>query len=193
MFRGKVSGFEDIDQMLARLPALVGSEAQSKALVDAAEPVRATAASLCKRGTVGHGRGAHKGQHLADNIEIYDVTQHATSTKATIVVSYPRDFFYGHMLEWGTSPKAARGAQGRTEFMRRSQKTGEMKIGYTRKHKALRGHPGIKARPFLRPAWDAHKGDFLSLFGAAMWQRLSNALPSGWALAKRNTRHENTH
>lgn len=180
MFKGSTSGFGDIKDLLGRLPERVGQSALQAALHEAAEPTAEEARALCPRNDSkwtpqdapakslsaaeqramavndprayksyvrkvfarvrGNSRTGRKQGHLADNIRVFDVPPQDRA--AAVVVSYPRRFFYGHFLEWGT------------------KRMGKI--------------------PFLRPAWDATKGEYLTKFGQAMWARLSAALPSGW-------------
>lgn len=163
MFRGTTSGFGEIQALLARLPERAGPAALQAALRETAQPTADMAGSLCPRSLNGvPGRRKIKG-HLADNIQVFDAAP--GDKAAAVVVSYPRRFFYGHFLEWGA--RVVRG--GYSKVFKSGKMRGKGKqVGYQ------------PARPFLRPAWDATKGNFLPRFGAAMWARLSAAMPSGW-------------
>lgn len=49
-------------------------------------------------------------KHLADSIRVFDTAegQGGEGDTVSVAVSYPRAFFYGHFLEWGTVKMAAR-------------------------------------------------------------------------------------
>lgn len=159
MVKAELRGAGDIKALLGRLPAAVGEDAQRQALRLTASDVVETARGLCARGDDPGPQG-----HLADNIRAFDVPP-TDDGKVAVVVSYPRGFFYGHFLEWGF--RLVRGGYSKQFKDGRTIGRGKQ-IGY------------VPARPFLRPAWDAHKAEFLPTFGEALWHRLSEALPSGW-------------
>lgn len=181
MFRATTSGLGEIRGLLARLPEAVSMEKAQVAIHLAATPTAEMASTLCPRGP---GRSTfqrrkHGLGHLADAIKVFDLPPEGRTSR--VAVSYPRSYFWGHFLEWGTSSSGPRGEAVRESYVRRSRKTGELKVGYTRKHKALKGRPGMRARPFLRPAWDAEKAEYLPRFGEYLWQALRAALPYGGA------------
>lgn len=53
---------------------------------------------------------AGSGKHLADSIRVFDTEQGqgGEGDTVSVAVSYPRRYFYGHFLEWGTRKMAAR-------------------------------------------------------------------------------------
>jgi HK97 gp10 family phage protein len=73
--------------------------------------------------------------------------------------------YYAHLVEYGTAPHAV--GEGSILFRRSTRidpKTGKrisVKIG--RGPQRGKSHPGAKAHPFLRPAWDANRGNALGL------------------------------
>lgn len=181
MFKGKVRGFDEIRRNLDRIADAARADVVQRALRKAAEPAAAAARSFCPRGgeaggaiqgplldqagkdsvrkaswnesdgaswralNEDHGRIAFSrlradtgdgGRHLADAIRVYDRKPEEDLVKVT--VGYPKRFFYGHFLEWGTV-------------------------------KMVR-------RPFLRPAWDAHKTDFLRVFSQELWKSIQRSL-----------------
>ena len=176
MFKLESQGFAEIQRLLERLPAAVSEEKTRVALHLAAQPTAERAQALCPRGAGAVGRQArksvavierqlenptplqaralaegrtpeqlypqlaelreeaagHGGKHLAEAIDVFDAE--VTDGRVAVFVSYPRRFYYGHFLEWGTSRMAA--------------------------------------RPFLRPAWDSTKGEYLDDFARLAWNAL---------------------
>lgn len=70
------------------------------------------------------------------------------------------DGWYGHLVEFGTAPHL---------IPKRGSKV--VKVN----GKLVRGpvqHPGTPPRPFMRPAWQATKGQLVHKMGRVMWRRI---------------------
>jgi HK97 gp10 family phage protein len=108
MARFVFTGGQDLDRALRALPDALSHEILIEALIEAAEPIRAEAASLAPRGRTG-------APHLADNIVAAETTRVTGSRRGrwrsveahehvvAIGPSYqPHDHFYGMFQEFGT-------------------------------------------------------------------------------------------
>lgn len=99
-------------------------------------------------------KGTPPGGHLDDGIVSARVK--GTATARTWWVSFARRARYiAHLVEFGTAPHFQKNFKG--GFM----------------------HPGARAQPFFRPAFDATKSGVFETLGHRAWLRLSSAARRG--------------
>lgn len=95
----KVEGLEDLDQAFAELTARTSAKMMRDALTEAAEPMRAQGEQ--------NAPVSAEAPHLRENIVIVTLPAQELGD-ATVGVGPRRPFFYGRLLELGTSKMAAR-------------------------------------------------------------------------------------
>jgi HK97 gp10 family phage protein len=128
--------FDDIERILDALPQALGPKVVQKCLREGAKPlvkqIKANApvksGKLKKSIGVVNGRGAEKGS----------VTVGPRRGRGKLTKGYA-----AHILEYGAAP----------HLIKPKKKKG-LKFNGTVQPEVH--HPGIKAQPFMRPAWDTH-------------------------------------
>lgn len=83
-----------------------------------------------------------------------------------IVATVGTDVEYAFFVEHGTPPHIIRPGPGKKAL---AWPGGRHPVKYVR-------HPGTMARPFLRPALDAHAQGAVSAFGGALWGAIKGAV-----------------
>ncbi|WP_192246050.1 hypothetical protein [Mesorhizobium silamurunense] len=95
--------------------------------------------------------GSPPGGHVDENVVSVRVS--GTAKRRTWWVSFKRRArTIVHLLEFGTAPHFQKNFRG----------------GFL--------HPGSRAHPFFRPAFDAKKGEVLATLGRRAWLRLANSI-----------------
>ena len=77
--------------------------------------------------------------------------------------------WYAHLVEYGTKPHDIRPAKGKSLFF----------AGLLRR---LIRHPGARAKPFMRPAFDQKRDEAVSRIGQYVRDRLAKIRPGGGGL-----------
>jgi len=154
----KIEGVKNIEKMLAKLGYEVETRVIRGALRKAAAPIVATARALAPRSS----RPGKYG-HMADSIRAeFPSDEQVRRGRQSMTTVLIRPSYKGgksqlaHLVEFGTRPhtipvRMVRTASGKTYFMRSNWKTVQ--------------HPGARARPFLRPAFDSNKHRAVKIFG----------------------------
>lgn len=161
----KVEGLEGIHRNLGRVSAAVGDKAMTRALIAAVRPMQDDARA---RAPVGRGdRRKKNGRslgHMRDSIKTR-VLKTGEPGEVAVWMGPSKAHFWAKFVEFGTQPHPGRAAK--------------LKVGSSRRRRAYRGHPGTKAQPFLRPAFDANVERVPAAFGEAMWQEIGKLLGGG--------------
>ncbi len=163
MITAKVHGIDELDAALTELPKSVANAVLRTALKKAGQPVADLAGALAgtHQGTGAFAKSflVHtvltKGQKRAKKLR-GDAKQQAT----VFVGSKDRK---AHLIEFGTGPH---------ELIATNKKvlaSADAVFG------VAASHPGTKAIPTLRPAWDALRESVLSTIGQEMWKAIEKA------------------
>lgn len=154
-----LDGTGDLLKRLQQLPASVSAQAQRRALLSGAEPMRAHAAALAPRDT--QSNGPHLADHIVIGVQSARKLKNAGLSAAELDVAQsgtvvevgpsqkPSDHFYGYFQEFGTVH-----------------------------------HP---AHPFMRPAFDAQGRRSLAVVLASLWESIRKALPQSFPGGRSST------
>lgn len=109
MFKGEVRGFREIYRALDAIPAAASEKAMKQALLETGEENLAAAARVYAEKT--RSEESRRGYgHLADNIHAFPRPTEGAMVR--VAVGYPRKFFWGGWVEWGTEK------MGRSPYLR---------------------------------------------------------------------------
>ena len=165
--RIEVQGIPELQAGLRGLGASISGLIMGKALRAAGEPIRERAAELAPTRAdpmessqtyrvIASLRGSNaqpRGGRLKKSMTISPDPDQPN----TVRVGPSKAAFYGHMVELGTAPHAM-GTGSSTRWKGKPQ-TGRM-------------HPGARAKPFLRPAFDEKAGEALERFAQVLREEI---------------------
>lgn len=171
----QVIGLAEAERALSLIPEGLRRNTVLSALRKSVRPMVATArARAPKQANPKRRGGVSIGSFLATKWKLNKSLEQSIKAKALrardphlteIRVGYGTGHFYGRFFELGTKASSARSARGRSTYVRRSKKTGKLKVGVKRARKARRGHVGLAARPFLGPAFAMHQRQIIESIG----------------------------
>jgi HK97 gp10 family phage protein len=153
MRRGAVgfhlAGLEEFDRALAELPKAVGKQVLRRASTKVLTPVRDTARQMAPRS----GEVGGKGEQLAQTIHVRAKLKRS-QMQGRVAAGHVETFVgatapHAHLVEFGTGPRWQE-TTGRF--------TGQM-----------------PPRPFMRTAWDQHRGQMLTLLPKLLWEEVYKA------------------
>lgn len=182
----RIEGFKELEAALGELPVAFRREVILKAWKKAGAPMVQEAKTRAHRQANPRRRGGHKlgsrmaakyglDRALADSIALSAVKKNAAYPSETAAKLGPdAGHYYGLWEEKGTKASGARGAQSRAVVLRRSRKTGELKLGVRRAHKAKRGHAATPAHRFLEPAFQTHAERTAKAVGEELWKEIAS-------------------
>lgn len=172
----KVTGFKELEAALQQLDKAATRKATAKrALVRAGEPVAAKARSLApvddgvlsgnivvsakikgEAGKAAYAQTMRKtaGNKVMANKAMRDARREAKGTMPPVMmfVGPTTRVYHAHLVEFDTAPHINGGKFAGTK------------------------HPGTKAQPFMRPAWDATSGTALDLIGDTLREEIMKAV-----------------
>lgn len=177
--RGEIQGLAEVVATLKGLPAKLQRKIMRKALSKATKGTVAAARRLVPRET-----GLLK-KSIGRKVVTYK------ESGVLVVVIGPRKGFrqdvtrrgrgkpsiadpvnYAHLVEFGTKPHSLlKGASSRGRLKKATADLVARGIGKI--------HPGAKARPFLRPAFDQTKGQILQIFAEEVQKGLAAEMAKG--------------
>ncbi len=145
----RLAGLEEFDKALAELPKAVGKQVLRRAATKTLTPVRDTARQMAPRS--GEVRG--KGEQLVQTIHIRARLKRS-QTRARVRAGDVETFVgstapHAHLVEFGTGP--------------RWQETTGRFTGQ------------VSPLPFMRPAWDQHRGRMLTDLPKLLWEEVYKA------------------
>ena len=156
-FKANMVGWKELEAALKSLPDGARKSTLEAAGKKALVPVAAAAARLAPRSD------EHK-PHLADSItvgtQLTKRQRRARGKQGEAVVYAGARVPHAHLVEFGTGP-------------RQNKKTGKFS-------------GQMPAQPFMRPAWDSHKGEVLSIFRKEIWIELKKTARRLRRKAERN-------
>ncbi len=170
----KLKGGSELSAFLDALPKQLVSNAVRSALTAAAKPIRDQARANVPRKT----------GKLARSIKTSSPRVNQDGTVSVKVHLRGEHSFLGPWVEYGTGPHVIKAGDSKisARLMTRqakrdgsSKKAGNLVIGNNVISGAVM-HPGVPARPFLRPALDTRTEDAVNAFGQRMQTYLQGKL-----------------
>ena len=156
---GKVEGLAEIVATLKDLPEKLQRKVVRKALAKATKPTLAAARQRCPKdaGLLKKSLGRKTVTYVESGSIVAIIGprggfERMVTRRGRSKPEKANPLYYAHLVEFGTKPHSL--ARADTKIGRRI--ANDMKI---------RMHPGTKARPFMRPAFDSTKGEVLRIFG----------------------------
>ena len=151
----KLNGLKDLNKRLEKLGGKVSNKVSRDAVREGAKVIRKEMRA----------RAPRKTGELRRNIR-YRIRGRKGNFHAKVGLS--RKIYYGWFIEYGTqehlipSPTVGRGRNKR-------KNTRKLKINGVVISRVM--HPGIRQRPFMRPAWDSSKRKTFDSIKTALWKR----------------------
>lgn len=143
----KLTGFDALNKILSEVPKDVARKAGVDALRAGAKPILEEAQNLVPEGATGK---------LAESLEI--ATKKASIPIVKVQASRKKGGYHAHLVELGTQPHEIHNVVIGNKF-------------YPVIH-----HPGARKKPFLRPAFNAKKGEALKIILSEIGTKLANRL-----------------
>lgn len=148
MAKGSVTGDKEIIANMRRIRTAIGGRAMDEDCLESLEPMRQDTEDNARR----HRQTGYTppGGHLDENV-VKRKTESRGSLKREYWISFRRrGKKLAHLLEYGTAPH------------------------YQPKRRIM--HPGARAFPFFRPAFEANKDAVAEDIGNAVWRRILAAI-----------------
>ena len=140
----KLLGAGDVEKLLSKLPDKIGAKVLKQSMRAATKPMVKQAKSLAPKRT----------GKLQKSIKVKDSRKKIKGNHA-VLFGVTKEAPHAHLIEYGTQPHAIKVKD------KRFLKIGGLEIfGLKEVH-----HPGTRARPFLRPAFDMGKGKWFPDLG----------------------------
>lgn len=160
-FTFELVGMKEFDRLLSQLPKAMGKSVIRRALTKAAQPVEAE-----YKANIPESGKARSGRSLKDKTRVTTVLnknqkrgRQRDPSRVEVFVGSTAP--HAHLVEFGTGPrklKVPRKVQLGNNFV-------------------LITHTGqMPARPYLRQAWDAKKGEAMNILKKELWNQLMKAV-----------------
>lgn len=146
----EIEGFEALEQQLKEISQSQGKAAVRKSLKKAAKPVadaaRGTAAFHDKTGKL------RKSIAVSTRLSRRQAALQRRAGRDDVMVFVGPGGAHGHLIEFGTKPHINKGKFAGTK------------------------NPGTRTRPFMRPAWEAHKDQSLKILIEELWKNIERRI-----------------
>lgn len=158
MIEAKVKGLADINEALAELPNKVGKKVLVAALKKAAGPV--AVAANANAATYRHTGELSESFTVKTSLSRRQRRKIPMAERQQAVVYVGSTDWKAHFFEFGTGP----------HVIARDLKDTLASKSAVYGREVL--HPGMPARPLLRPAWDGLKASVVDEFGKLIWKEI---------------------
>lgn len=152
----QINGFREANRNLNKLRERVAKNGTDRALKKAASPIRRKMRQKAKKGKTGN---------LRKGIKI--VIQKEGSTRVAVVGAFA-PAFHAHLIEYGSEPHDIE-LKRKQAF--KSVVDAGADLGFAAEDVFFSGtikHPGSRAQPFIRPAYDEEKDNSIKIYGEVL-------------------------
>jgi len=170
----EVKGFAQLDDALAAMGAEAGVKTLKMALSDSTKPMlEDMQAHVPVHKGIRKDRSGNEVQpgSLRDSLgRRYQVGRYGSAVEVHVGVVSKKTAWYARFVEFGTAPHYLnRGAKRTVAGRRVSGRRFYSKASLRKKH------PGAKAQPFIRPAFDRHAIEASNILATRLAKRIENA------------------
>jgi HK97 gp10 family phage protein len=151
----EIKGGREIERALKKLPAAIASRVLEKAVIKGGKFLEG---KIRDRAPVG------ETSKLKDSIDTQVKDRRGAGVTVQVGPSYKKRGMHAHLVEFGTKPHLVRaGTSGKGETGKKALADDGVVFGAS-------AVVAARPRPFMRPAWDANKGQTLKVIEAGLWQ-----------------------